>query len=172
MKKVDLTNQMGKTIEVMRNQGLLLCSVDNDGNPNAMAIGWGHIGILWGKPSFEILVRPSRYTFNNIENTDEFAICVPTDDMKEKTLHCGSVSGREHDKFKECNFTRVDAENIDVPLIGECQIFYECRVVHKTDMVDAHIPPDSRSQFYPEGDLHRIYYGEIISSAINDKENS
>lgn len=167
MQEVDFKETVGKSIEVMQNQGLLLCSVDTDGNPNAMAIGWGHIGILWGRPSFTILVRPSRYTFNNIEDTNQFAVCVPTDDMKEKTLHCGSVSGRDHDKFTECNFSRIDAESIDVPLIEECQIFYECRVVHKTDMVDAHLPSDSRNEFYPNGDLHRIYYGEILKTAVN-----
>jgi len=91
--------------------------------------------------------------------------------MKEKTLHCGSVSGRDNDKFVDCGFSRLDAETIDVPLIEECQTFYECRVVHKTDMVDAHLPPDARREFYPEGNLHRIYYGEILRTTSNDGEN-
>ena len=29
--------------------------------PNPMTIGWGTLGIIWGKPVFQVYVRPSRY---------------------------------------------------------------------------------------------------------------
>jgi len=58
-----------ETLEVMGGRGLLLVSVDKDGKPNAMTIGWGTIGIIWGKPIFAVLVRPSRYTYGLIEET-------------------------------------------------------------------------------------------------------
>ena len=45
--------------------GLLLASLDPQGQPNAMAIGWATLGIVWSRPMFVALVRHSRYTFRD-----------------------------------------------------------------------------------------------------------
>jgi len=83
-------------------KGLLLASAGKDGRTNIMTVGWGLIGVLWREPVFMVAVRPSRYTHGLIEETGEFTVNVPKQGMGNTVTYCGTVSGREHDKFKEC----------------------------------------------------------------------
>ena len=162
LKEVEFTEDLARTVQIMRQHGLLLSSVDKKGKPNVMAIGWGLPGVIWSKPIFAVLVRPSRYTYKNIEATGEFVVSVPADTMHEVCLHCGSVSGREHDKFAECSLTLADAKTVKVPLIEQCVMHYECRVVHRNDVIDSQLDATVREECYAGGDLHRVYYGQVL----------
>jgi len=142
LSKIPFTRNLGKTIETMQQHGLLLTSTDADGRPNVMAIGWGNPGVIWGRPIFMVVVRPSRFTFQNLEATGEFVVAVPPDDLHDTCTYCGSVSR--------------------APLIEQCVRHYECKVVHYNDVSDAALAPDIRSEAYPKGDLHRLYYGHIL----------
>lgn len=151
-----------ETFETMGKIGLLLVSGDAK-NSNVMAIGWGTAGIIWGKPIFIVLVRPSRYTFGFIEKQGEFTVNVPGLDMEEIVTFCGTASGRNCNKFKEKNLTLLSAKKVASPIIKQCKIFYECRVVHRNNVISAELAPDLPSEFYPEGDYHRVYFGEILA---------
>jgi len=48
-----------------------------------------------------VAVRPSRYTHDFIENTGEFTVNVPNRGMESIVSYCGTVSGKDHDKFEE-----------------------------------------------------------------------
>jgi flavin reductase (DIM6/NTAB) family NADH-FMN oxidoreductase RutF len=161
-KEIGPSDNLPHTLSTMAKHGLLLNSVGTDGRPNTMTIGWGCAGIIWGRPVFTVLVRPSRFTFRNIEATGEFVVCVPADDMHETCMWCGSTSGRDVDKFAERGLTLVEAESVRVPLIQQCVRHYECTVVHRNDVLDAEIDPEIRSGMYPKGDLHRLFYGHIL----------
>ena len=41
------------------------------GVANAMTVSWGEAGVLWNKPIFTAFIRPTRYTFELIEKTEE-----------------------------------------------------------------------------------------------------
>ena len=90
---------LNETLDVLGKPGLLLVSTDADGKPNAMTIGWGTVGIIWGKPIFVVLVRPSRYTYGLMEQTEDFTVNVPSAELREAVAFCGSKSGRDYDKF-------------------------------------------------------------------------
>ncbi|KPK65448.1 MAG: hypothetical protein AMK73_02980 [Planctomycetes bacterium SM23_32] len=152
----------------MQEHGLLLSSAGADGRPNVMAVGWGCPGVIWGRPVFVVLVRPSRFTFGNIEATGEFVVNVPGDDMHETCMYCGTKSGRDVDKFAERGLEAVAAETVGAPLIGQCVRHYECRVVHRNDVVDAAIDAEIRSQAYAKGDFHRLYYGQVLRTAARE----
>ena len=95
------TDYLQETIDVMGHGGILLAAQDAEGKPNAMTIGWGTIGIIWSKPIFIVLVRPSRYTYDLIEGLNDFTVNVPPPELKDEVLFCGTVSGRDRDKFAE-----------------------------------------------------------------------
>ncbi len=162
LKKIELADGLPETVETLSRQGLLLSTVDPEGKPNVMTIGWGNPGIIWGRPIFVVYVRPSRFTFGNLEATGEFSVNVPPDELHETCLYCGQVSGRDVDKFAETQLTPVEAETVAAPLIRECIRHYECRVVHTNDVSDAAIDAEIRSDCYPAGDLHRVYYGQVL----------
>ena len=141
--------------------GLLLVSLDEDGRPNAMTIGWATLGIIWRRPICAVLVRPSRYTYGCMEATGDFTVNVPTEELANEVALCGSKSGRDLDKFAECGFTATESSHVKSPGIAECVITYECSVVQKNDVVPEHFIPDIDDSFYASGDYHRVYFGEI-----------
>ena len=163
--KVDVgyTDYLEETFDVMGKTGLLLVSVDAAGKPNTMTIGWGTVGIIWGKPIFVVLVRPSRYTYGLMEQTEDFTVNVPSADMADIVAFCGSASGRDHDKFSEKGLVAIPGKEVKSPIIEQCVIHYECKVVHKNDVLKDKLAGNIVSSAYPAGDFHTIYYGEILS---------
>jgi len=152
-----------ESLRMLGDPGALLVSVDDQGKPNTMAIGWGTIGIIWGKPIFVVLVRPSRFTYGLIDEAGDFTVNIPYPEMAETVEFCGTVSGRDHDKFAERNLTAAPAKTVKSPIIAECAIHYECQVVHKNDVVPKEVAEEIVSSFYPGGDFHRVYFGEILA---------
>ncbi|GAH31050.1 unnamed protein product [marine sediment metagenome] len=160
---MDFTRYLRETFKMMNETGLLLVSGDME-KSNVMTIGWGTSGIIWGKPVFIVLVRPSRYTYGFIEKIGQFTVNVPFPEMEEIVSFCGTVSGRNHDKFREKNLTAVPGRKVKCPTIRECSISYECRIVHKNDVIPAELFPDIPPEYYPQGDYHRVYFGEILAA--------
>jgi flavin reductase (DIM6/NTAB) family NADH-FMN oxidoreductase RutF len=159
---VDYKDVFNIAMERMTKGGLLLVTADSNGKPNVMTIGWGTIGSVWAKKTFIILVRPSRYTYSLLEQVDDFSVNVPTKSMASAVAFCGSVSGRDGDKFNQAQLAPVPAEEISAPVIDQCPINFQCRVIHKTDMVAGAVPDNTKSTFYPSDDYHRIYFGQIL----------
>jgi flavin reductase (DIM6/NTAB) family NADH-FMN oxidoreductase RutF len=165
--KIDYKEVFSETIEPLGGGGLLLVSKGKDNEPNIMTIGWGTIGIIWGRPVFIALVRPSRYTYSRIEEREEFTVNVPSKQLAKAASFCGTVSGRDHDKFKEMNLTAIDVQEVQVPIIEECPINYVCKSLHKNDLIPELIDAEVKKLCYPKGDFHRVYFGEILATYIN-----
>ena len=134
---------------------------------NTMTIAWGGINIVWNKSLFVAYVRYSRDTYNMVDETNEFTISVPLNkDMKKELSFCGTKSGRDYDKIKECNLNVVDSRTINTPILADCELHYECKVIYKQAMEPGMIPGDVKERFYSNNDFHMIYYGEIIDSYL------
>jgi len=170
MAKVDIeyTDCLSEMLDLLQSPGLLLASADAAGKPNTMAIGWGTIGIIWGKPIYCVLVRPSRFTFGLMEETNDYTVNVPYPDMADIVEYCGTVSGRDHDKFAEKGLTAVQGRKVKSPIIEECAIHYECKVVHKNKVVPAELTQEILDSAYPSGDFHTVYFGEIVAAYADE----
>lgn len=143
--------------------GLLLTTIGSDGRCNVMTIGWGLVGRLWREPVFMVAVRPSRHTFTLLDETPEFTVNVPSDEMAETVAYCGTVSGRDHDKIRERGLTLLDGKRVASPLIDECIAHYECQVIGTSRVVPDLLSTDVRQACYASGDYHTLYYGKILS---------
>jgi len=161
---VSYTCCFGEVMKVLTDIGLLLASKDANDRPNAMTIGWGTIGSVWRKPLWIVLVRPSRYTYQCIEKTGDFTVNVPPPALKEAVLFCGTKSGRDFDKFATANLTAVPGRSVNVPVIEECVVNYECRVVHHNDIIPSELAGEIQNSAYKSGDYHRVYFGEILET--------
>ncbi len=170
MSKNDITptTYFEQVMRWLTDTGLLLVSKDAKGKPNAMTIGWGALGSIWGKPLWIVLVRPSRHTYHCIEHTGDFTVNVPTNTMKAAVSFCGTKSGRDCDKFAAMNLTAVPGRVVNVPIIEQCAIHYECRVVHHNDVLPSELAKDIQTGAYKSGDYHRVYYGEILACYADD----
>jgi len=144
--------------------GSLLVSLDEDGRPNAMTIGWALLGFVWRAPICAVMVRPSRYTYQCMEATGDFTVNVPPSELADEVMFCGTKSGRDHDKFEECGFTAVPGQKVKSPSIDECVAVWECTIVQKNDVVPEAFIPEIVDGLYASGDFHRVYYGEIVAS--------
>lgn len=51
-----------------------------------------------------------------------------TEELVYATDFCGVKSGRELDKFREMKLTKLPAQQVQAPLIGESPVNLECRV--------------------------------------------
>ncbi len=136
---------------------------------NTMTIGWGNIGIVWNKPIFMVAVRYSRYTYNLLEGSKEFTVSIPINkELKKELAYCGKYSGRDVDKFKECNLTMIEGQKVSAPIIGECELHYECKVAYQQAMEPATLAKDIKEKFYTNNDYHVLYFGEIVDSYLKE----
>lgn len=163
-KDVQYLTYASEILAALQKPGLLLVTQGKRGQPNIMTIGWASLGVLWSRPCFVTLVRPVRYSYRLLEENREFTINVLPRKLAKVAQFCGSVSGRDHDKFAEQGLTAVPSRMIKVPIIGECVIHYECKVVHYNDTRRITMPADLAHMAYPSGDKHRLYYGEIVAA--------
>ena len=77
---------------------------------NTMTASWGGLGVLWGKPVATVYIRPQRYTLEFVEREDCFTLSFFGEEYRKALALCGSKSGRDVDKVKECGFTVAELD--------------------------------------------------------------
>ncbi|HAM36305.1 MAG TPA: flavin reductase [Elusimicrobia bacterium] len=165
MKKTDMefAESFPAFCRALRAEGAFLVAQDEKHRPNAMTIGWAAIGVIWGEPILTVLVRPSRHTFGLMEKAKRFSVCIPPAGKLGKELaFCGSRSGRDCDKIKECGLKLAAGKEPDVSVLADCVLFYECETVHKTHVLKDNLEAGIIARYYPRGDFHTIYNGRIL----------
>ncbi len=160
------TDYFADVMKVMSTRGLLLASWKPDGTANAMTIGWGMIGSVWSRPMWQVMVRPSRYTYELLKNKPFFSVNVMPVANNNALQLCGASSGHNQDKLTQCGLT-ASAGSAGAPVIEQSLIHYECQIVHANDFVPEAMVPDIRQGCYPSGDFHRIFWGQILDCRIN-----
>ncbi len=127
---------------------------------NTMTIGWATVGLCWKRPVFMVAVRDSRHTFTIIEDAADFTVSIPSADMHKEIMYCGTKSGRDKDKFKQCGLAAADSRTVTSPIIDVPGLHFECKIVYKSAMDPASMTPEFES-IYPAKDYHTLYFGEI-----------
>jgi flavin reductase (DIM6/NTAB) family NADH-FMN oxidoreductase RutF len=61
---------------------------------------------------FVVLVRPSRHTYSRMEQVSDFTVNVLPRELAAAASLCGTVSGREHDKFQEAHLTPIPSREV------------------------------------------------------------
>ncbi len=158
-KEVEIISIFGETLEKLKGQGVILLAGDP---PNPMTIGWSTIGFIWGKLIFTVMVRPSRFTYSRMESSGEFTVNLLPDAFSRHLSLCGTKSGRDVDKIAECGFTLARGNHVTTPFIRESSIHFECRIIHKHDLLPETLDKEILKKYYPMGDFHRVFFGEII----------
>lgn len=174
-KHIEVFDHVGDICKAMQ-KGILL-TTKAEGFVNTMTIGWGMIGIEWGKPIFIALVRESRHTRSMLDKSDNFTVNIPWAEADSKILgYCGTKSGKHVDKIQALGLYLETPEVIDVPGIKELPLTLECKVLYKQAQDLSAIPEDILQRYYPQDvdgsapgknrDYHIAYYAEIVSSYI------
>ena len=151
-------------IDEMIKDGCLLTS-GSINDFNTMTIGWGMIGTIWRKKTFIVYVKPTRYTYNYMENNDYFTVTFFKEKYKEEMVYLGTKSGRDTNKVKDVNFHPLEIDNGVTFKEAYCTIL--CKKYYYTVIDKNNIPEEAVDRYYKDNSLHRVYYGEIIKILNN-----
>lgn len=94
--------------------------------PNFLAVAWFTMA-GYKPPRMAIVLGKGHYTNPGIREHRTFSVCIPSEDMVEKTDYCGIVSGKKTDKSEV--FDVFYGELKTAPMIRECPLCVECRLV-------------------------------------------
>ena len=146
----------------MSNKGVLCTVVDNEGQQNALTLGWGLIGPNYeGHSIFTIAVTPQRYSWIFLEDVPEFVIAVPDDTQTDALDFCGVESGYDFDdKLGAAGLTPVPSVHVRAPSILEFPINVECRIY--TSVAPPHMLLTPRHRERPAEEQHTIYFAQVM----------
>ena len=169
-RQINVWEYAGKILE-QTGKGVLL-TTKFGGKVNSMTIGWGTLGIEWGKPICTVFVRQSRHTKALLDKSGEFTVNVPMGEFDKNILSvCGTKSGRDLDKIAHLGLTLEEGQTVSVPGIKELPLTLECKVIYQQDQQLSAIDPESLARYYAKGsanenDYHTAYYGLITAAYI------
>ncbi len=113
---------------------VLLVGTVVEGKPNFLVVSYS--GIVGGTPpTLSISLWTQHLSAPAILANGEFSVNIPSAAMVEVTDYCGSFSGKEVDKsglFEVFHGTLANA-----PMIGECPLNMECRVLSSRENEEA-----------------------------------
>jgi len=106
---------------------VMLVSTKYKDKESIITLAWG--GTCSSNPPYiGISIRKERFSYNLILQSKEFVVNIPTTNQKELVEFCGTKSGRDYNKWDECNFSKGESVEIDTPFIVECPVSMECKL--------------------------------------------
>ena len=127
---------------------------------NSMTVSWGAAGVLWGKPSVFVFVRPQRYTYGFLNAGERFSLALMPEGMHKQIAVFGAKSGRDTDKYAVSGLEAREYNG--VRFCGGAETVFICRKSAAGDFTaDWLLDPTIEPTQYPTRDFHRIFIGEI-----------
>ncbi len=125
--------RLGPTTHLFPMPTLLVAVKTGEGSANIVTIAWA--GIVGGNPPLIALdIAASHYSTPFIEREGGFTVNIPRSSQAVQADYCGIVSGRKDpDKPRTCGWTLAPATRISSPLIAECPLNLECRLLKKVE---------------------------------------
>ena len=152
-----------EVFRVFGTQNALLTAGDRD-VCNTMTIGWCQLGRLWSIPVCTVYVRPERYTYAFMESHDYFTVSVLPLSDRQTAQVCGTKSGRDIDKIKECGLTLRRGAG-DAPFFDEAEWVLVCRKLYAQDLDESCVLAERVLHHYgAKGGWHRAYTGEVVEA--------
>ena len=150
-------------IDLIGNKWMLV-TAEKDGVANTMTASWGGAGVMWNKPSAFVFIRPQRYTFEFIEESDALTLSFFGEEMRDALKLCGSVSGRDCDKIKEAGLTLTHRQGM--PCFEEAKLTLYCRKRYGQFLNEESVIDKDVMSNYAAGDFHKMYICEIVAAEI------
>ena len=163
MKTIPNKDFVTKVNDLWANKWFLLTSGNFEKKHfNTMTVAWGYFGIMWNKPVAVVVVRPTRFTYEFIEQYETFTLSAFDKKYKKDLSLLGTKSGRDGDKIAETKLSVVSSEVVAAPAFKEAELIIECSKIYWDDFKPDHFLDGSIHKSYPLKDYHRMYFGEIL----------
>ena len=128
---------------------VLVVSIDKAGKANLMPAGW-QMRTSFNPPMFAVSIGKTRYTHRLISEQKEFVVAYPGEGMENVIEFCGSCSGKNVDKFKECEIKTEKAKFVSPPLLQDARANFECKLIKSLETGD-----------------HTIFVGQVVAAYEN-----
>jgi len=130
-----------------------LLSAEYKDKKNILTIGM--FAFFSGKPTLVgVGIAPSRYSYDLIRQSGEYVVNAVDEKLMEAVRICGQKSGREVDKFELAKLTAEKGVKVKAPLIKECPVSIECKVVKEIEVGD-----------------HVWFIGEVLAAHVREGYN-
>lgn len=137
----------------------MLITAAKDDKINAMTASWGSMGVLWGKNVCTAYIRPQRYTYEFVEESEKLTLSFFDEKYRDALKYCGTKSGRDCDKLTDVGFTTAMVDG--APVICEAKLVIICRKLYADDIRKDKFIEDGPLSDYKGDDFHRFYICEI-----------
>ena len=118
-----------------------------NGKPNFITMA--HVGIM-DHGSISMGMAKVHYTNAGIKENKTFSVNLPSSELVEKTDYCGLVSGKDINKAEL--FETFYGELKTAPMIKECSVCMECRLIQTVD--------------FPR---HDVFIGQIVETYCDEQ---
>ena len=160
--KKEIKEVVFNPFEYLKTDWALLSAKSKSGKINAMTVGWGGFGVLWGENVITVYVRPERYTKELIDETGEISLSFFGGDKKEELNYLGNASGRDGDKLKKVGLSAGEVDGY--PIIEQAKFVITAKVLY-SDNLDPNKLIGSAKEFdkkwYPKKNYHIMYIAKI-----------
>lgn len=132
---------------------------------NAMTIGWGGIGTLWGRTALTVYVAEKRHTKKFMDKAAYFTVM--TFDVAHSNVlrYMGTKSGRDGDKAAALGLHTAYTAN-GTPYYTEAEMVIECKTMYAAPFDPQHFKSEAPKRMYsnfPAG-IHTMYIGEVVNA--------
>ena len=141
-----------------------LLAAGNKEKSNAMTIGWGGIGTLWGRTALTVYVAEKRYTKEFMDKYEYFTVMAFDVENSKVLTYMGSHSGRDGDKAKALGLHTAYTKN-GTPYYTEAAMVIECKMMYAApfDPKGFKEVPKNLYKNFPAG-IHSMYIGEVVNA--------
>ena len=172
-KSINPKELQGNIFELIDDKWFLITAKKQNGDKkiNTMTASWGGMGIMWGKPVAWCVIRPHRYTYEFIEESEYYTLSFFSNEHRKALNLLGTKSGRDGDKIKESGLTLADVyiEGTEkAATFKEAEIIMTCKKLYYQDINPDQFIDKDLDKNYPKKDYHRMYFGEIIKCLVKE----
>ena len=146
-----------------------LLAAGNREKSNAMTIGWGGIGTLWGRTALTVYVAEKRYTKEFMDREQYFTV-MSFDVAQSRVLtYMGRNSGRDGDKAEALGLHVAYTAN-GTPYYTEATMVIECKTMYAAPFDPQYFKnevPERMYSNFPAG-IHSMYIGEVVGAWVRE----
>ena len=151
--------------DIFTGKGMLLCAGDRE-KSNAMTIGWGGLGTLWGRnDAVTVYVAEKRHTKLFMDKAATFTVMAFDKEKQANILdYMGRNSGRDGDKAATLGLHLAYTER-GTPYYEEAEMVLECEMMYSApfDPDGMRDVPQKLYANFPAG-VHTMYIGRIVQA--------
>ena len=130
---------------------VMVSVTDKEGKSNIITVAWAGT-VCTNPPMVSISVRPSRYSYQILEETGEFVINLTNESLVKACDYCGVVSGRDVDKFAKTGLTPIPMEHVHAMGTDESPVNMECKITEKRELGS-----------------HTMFIAEVVGVTVDDQ---